>query len=147
MTLATATSNGAAVENGAGYTTVVANGLPATPLGDSIVGNFDLAYTVTSSFAFSGGGLLIRFQPTGAALGDETFDQNLVYSHGSDPSGYFVNRFYFDADGVGPYPSSDASYVGHFQVVTSNSTPVPDPGSSASLLLMGLGSVLAVRRR
>jgi hypothetical protein len=52
----------------------------------------------------------------------------------SDPSGFFVQRFFRDVDGVSPFPASDAEYIGNFRIITNNQTPEP-----ASLTLLGLG--------
>lgn len=153
--LAAATSNGSNIADGAGFTQV-AGGNPSNPFGNTVVGDFDLVWTVTTAFNFSGGGLIIRFSPQGASAGDFSFEQNLVHSHASDPSGLFVGRWYNDNDGLFPYgdgPDSgfDGTQVGHFQIVASlegEPAPVPEP---SSLLMLGAGALglagVARRRR
>lgn len=47
--LATTTSNGSIVANALGFTTV-ATGTPLNSFGDTVIGNFDLAFPIISSF-------------------------------------------------------------------------------------------------
>ena len=95
--------------NSDGWTKVVSDTQdPADPegnpnlLGNTIYGDFDLTYEAEVPFSFPGGGLVV-----GMDGGPETTDcpQNLgSQALASDPSGFFVYRFY--SVGVGPPASS-----------------------------------------
>jgi hypothetical protein len=142
IAFAAATSNGSREQNAAGFQTI-ASGSPAAPFGDTVQGNYELAFSVASPFAFNGGGLIIRFLPTGASVDDRTSQQNLVYSHSSDLPAYFVGRFYLDEDGVYPWRDGDDEFVGNFQLQTSRSVPEP---SSLAMLIVGGGGALGAHR-
>ena len=113
IALAAASSNGSMVEDSTGFVQVVTAGTPTDPDGNSIQGDFELEFTADTGFVFGGGGLIIRFQAAGAYVNDTTCTQVLVHSNASDSSGYFVGRFYSDADGVYPWDGSSTSTVGN----------------------------------
>src|SRR5262249_29472848 len=92
IALATAVSNGSDTPNAAGFTTIVTGGIPSDPDGDAIIGNYELAFTATAPFSFSGGGLIVRFHPTGTFATDGDCGQVLMHSDASDSSGLFVER-------------------------------------------------------
>ena len=104
--------NGSSIEDTAGFTTVVEAGTPADPDGNTTKGDFELAFDVESSFSFAGGGLIVRFVPTGPYVGDADCTQVLMYGQGGDASGYFVERFFADTDGVYPWEDGDDSAIG-----------------------------------
>src|SRR3954454_17083180 len=95
-------SNGTDV-NTAPFTKVVPNTqTPLSPRGNSVAGDYELAFIAQAGFNFAGGGLIIRVSTPGPAFaGDETCDDSLVGAgSGADPSGFFVSRVFTDADGV-----------------------------------------------
>ena len=141
ISLAATTVNGGYVPAGA-FTQVVSNAAPpGNPYGDNKIGTFDLAYTLTSGFAFGGGGLIIDLHPTGAAANDTSLQFNLVDGAAGDPSGLFVGRYHTST--YAGAPISDKGAVGNVQFVTS---AVPEPQSFA-LLAFGIAAIgLAVRR-
>lgn len=122
LAMATASYNGSMQQNGAGFTVVVADGVPAAPTGDAVIGNFDLTYTATAPFVFTGGGLIIRFKPLGSMALDFYCNATVMYSQSYDTSGLFVGRFYTDGDGVYPWTGWDTVVIGVVRIVTG-STP------------------------
>jgi hypothetical protein len=74
------------------YTTIVPDSA-ANSKGDTIIGNFDLRFTITSSYSFTGGTLIIRFQNGGSAatttgfFSDSSCDQVHVAGSSGDLSG------------------------------------------------------------
>jgi hypothetical protein len=129
IALARTVSNGTIVE-GEPFKAVVSNNqTPANPRGDATVGNFELQFTAEAPFSFPGGGLIIRFSdPSPSFAADNTPTSNLVFGNSNDTSGFFVRRAIADADGVFPWPNSDTSSIGAFQVVTTTpSVPPPNP--------------------
>jgi len=133
IALAATTTNGSVIQDQNGYTQIVNAGIPTDPNGDSIVGNYELTYSVDSAFNFGGGGLIIRFEPLGDLLNDFTNENNLYHSYGGDTSGYFVRRFYNDTDGLYPYSAGDTSAIANFQLTISD-VPLPP-----TLYLFGSG--------
>lgn len=69
--------------------------VPENPRGNTVKGDYELAYTAESDFAFGGGGLAVGFgaAPPGAYL-DRGCDRVVVHTTRSDPSGYFYARFW-----------------------------------------------------
>ena len=94
IALAATTSNGGTEQDSNGFTQVVNTGTPSDPNGNTTIGDFELEYTATAAFSFSGGGLIIRFRKAGSFANDTTCDQVLVHYDATDSSGYFVTRFY-----------------------------------------------------
>ncbi|MCK4739578.1 MAG: proprotein convertase P-domain-containing protein [Deltaproteobacteria bacterium] len=118
IALATTTVDGGDIQDATGFTTVVTNTqVPANPRGDTTVGNYELQFTAEAPFSFAGGGLIIRFSnPGGAFASDSVGNFVLVRATSADASGYFVKRFFTDADGVSPWDSSDNSDIGGFRI-------------------------------
>lgn len=140
--LAATTVNGGNVASG-GFTRVVSNTQQASdPNGNEVLGDYELAFTAEDSFDFPGGGLIIRFSNESAAYAaDNDCTQNLVWGAGSDTSDFFVERFYYDVDGLAPYEVSEASRVGAFQLIVGeyvapDLVPVPTLGIPALLLMV-----------
>jgi hypothetical protein len=106
------------------YTTLVSNTqTPVNPLGDAIVGNFEMQFTAEAAFSFPGGGLSIRFSnPSAAYTADVTCNQNLAWYTSADPSGLFVKRFRDVDDGLPPWTAEATNAIGGFQV-----TNIPPP--------------------
>lgn len=118
---------------------------PANPAGNTIVGDFELRFSMQAQFSFPGGGLIIRFNP-GPAFIDNTGTQVLVSTQASDSSDFFVGRFFADADGVFPFQNPDTNAIAGFQLVTAI---VPEPASStmAAFAIFCASSSGRLRRR
>ncbi len=90
---------------------------PNNPRGDTVMGNFELGFTVENAFNFAGGGLIIRFSnPSATYNADSSCDQVLVYGDPGDTSGFFVERFFTDADGTSPWDTEFLDTIGVFRV-------------------------------
>jgi hypothetical protein len=122
--LSPTTVNGGDIPTGA-FTKVVSNTQQAaSPRGDTTVGDFDLKYTVQAPFSFPGGGLVIRFSnPSAAFAADNTCPtvDSLVGADATDTSGFFVDRFMMDPDGLAPFDNEGNMYIGAFQVANVSS--------------------------
>lgn len=153
IALAPTTVNGGTVQSGSFVQVVSNTQTPANPTGDSTVGNFELQFTAEASFSFPGGGLIIRFSnPGGAYASDNNCTQVLVYTDSSDSSGYFVQRFYGDANGVSPWSNSYTDHIAGFQVLNrqTTSTSVPTMSEWGMIIFMvfaGLGAISYIRRQ
>jgi hypothetical protein len=111
-------ANGTDTNTGA-FTMIVPNTqTPASPRGNDVVGDYELAFTAQAAFNFAGGGLIIRISNPGPSfVGDETCDVQLVGApDGTDPSGFFVSRVFTDADGVSPWDQGDEGPIGQFRL-------------------------------
>jgi hypothetical protein len=111
-------ANGTDTNTGA-FTTIVPNTqTPASPRGNDVEGDYELAFRAQAGFNFTGGGLIIRISNPGPSfIGDETCDVSLVGANdGTDPSGFFVSRVYTDADGVSPWDHGDEGPIGQFRL-------------------------------
>ena len=130
IAMAPTTVNGGTVE-ASSFVQVVSNTqTPANPLGDTTIGNFELQFIAETPFSFPGGGLIIRFSnPSAAYAVDTTCDQVLVNADSPDASGFFVQRFFRDADGVSPWDTTSTFSIGGFQVL--NMISIPGVGNSA----------------
>jgi hypothetical protein len=117
IAMATA-ANGTDTNTGA-FTTIVPNTeTPASPRGNDVPGDYELAFTAQAAFEFPGGGLIIRISNPGPAFaGDDTCEVDLVGANdGTDASGFFVSRVYTDADGVSPWDQGDDGPIGQFRL-------------------------------
>jgi hypothetical protein len=121
IALAAAASNGSHVPDGNGFTTVASNATPASPTGDGVLGNYDLAFTVTTPFTFAGGGLIIRVLPVGTYANDMECSAGLVHYLADDPADFFVGRFATDGDGEYPWQFEDAQHIGGFRLSIAGS--------------------------
>jgi hypothetical protein len=126
IALARTTVNGG-TQNAQTFETVVTNGqTAAAPSGDTIAGNFDLAYSAEIPFSFPGGGLIIRFSnPAPGYAADSFCNGNLVGAGAGDPSGFFVQRAFTDADGNFPWTGASNSDIGAVQLTILDPLP-PD---------------------
>jgi hypothetical protein len=121
------------------FTTIATNTqVPANPFGDNIAGDYELTWTFQNAFSFAGGGLIIRFSsPGGAFANDTTGNQVLMTANASDSIGFFVKRFYSDADGLAPYTGSDQVAIAGFKItllvaVTPPANQIATEGASQS---------------
>ncbi len=126
---------------------------PLNPNGDDIVGDFEMQFTVEAPFDFPGGGLIIRFSnPSASYALDSDCDQVLVNANQPDTSGFFVERYYQDADGLPPYSNTETGVIGAFRVIeTSRFDNIPALSewgmAAAAGGLMLVGVFFAVKRR
>jgi hypothetical protein len=80
-------------EDSAGSYTAVVYDSAASSKGDTIIGNFELNFTISAPYSFPGGALIMRFQNGGLAakysgfIDDPTCTPNLVSAGASDSSG------------------------------------------------------------
>ncbi len=76
--------------------------VPQNPLGNSVVGDYELTYTSVAPFSFPGGGLIIGVgsSPPGA-YADTGCEEVLVITGSEDASGQFYCRFYSMPDQTG----------------------------------------------
>jgi hypothetical protein len=114
------------------FTTVVTNTqTPTNPRGDTTLENYELGFTAEAPFDFSGGGLIIRFSDPSASYltdtGDGHCDAVLGGTDSADPSGFFVERYFGDADGVTPYDDFDISSLAGFRLTLADPPPTPQP--------------------
>ena len=135
ISVAATTMNGGDIPGA--YTTLVNNTqLPVNPRGNTVMGDYELQFTAQAPFSFTGGGLIIRFSnPGGAYATDLQQDATLVNdANGTDSSGFFVERFFNDADGLPPYTSIDTQGIGGFRLtlLDATATPPSGPGTTAS---------------
>jgi len=115
------------------FTTVVTNTqTPTNPRGDTTLENYELGFTAEAPFNFSGGGLIIRFSDPSAGYLTDTgaghCDGVLGGADSADPSGFFVERYYGDADGVTPYENFDVGSLAGFRLTLAD---VPQPAPPA----------------
>jgi len=151
IAMAPTTVNGG-VENAGAFTTIVSNTqTPLNPMGDTIIGNYELQFTVENAFSFPGGGLIIRFSnPSAAYALDTTCSEDLVRADSSDASGNFVGRFFFDPDGVYPWIIVTTNSIGGFRLIFTSATSVPamnEWGFIIFMVIAGAASVVYVRKR
>ena len=113
------------------FTTVVTNTqTPTNPKGDATLENYELGFTAEAPFDFSGGGLIIRFSdPSANYLTDVSCDGVLGGAESSDPSGFFVERYFGDADGLTPYDHFGIGNIAGFRFTLADvPQPVPPAG-------------------
>ncbi|MET0012637.1 MAG: hypothetical protein ABW085_01345 [Sedimenticola sp.] len=136
LSLAATTTNGGYTVDSNGFTLV--SSLGAGHFGDTIVGNFDLAFIVNTTFTFNGGGLIVDFLNTNGPVNDTTHSGSTLVASLDSP--YTVRR-YFNGTSVGDMSNSrlgdGQNLVGDLRIVTGE---VPSP---APLALLGIG-VLAL---
>jgi hypothetical protein len=129
IAMAPATTNGGD-QNSGPFTQIVPNTqVPANPRGNTTFGDYELTFTATAPFNFSGGGLLIRFGSPGGAFATDLNDPDAgVLANNAlstDPSGYFVERDVRDGDGVFPWTNDEyLDGIGGFRVNIADA-PVP----------------------
>ncbi len=138
ISMAPTTANGGDVPGA--YTTVVNNTqVPVNPRGNTVMGDYELQFTAQAPFSFPGGGLIIRFSsPGGAFAADLQEDATLINdADGTDSSGFFVKRFYGDADGLPPYSNQDTQGLAGFRLTLLDVPPATPstpnaPGATAA---------------
>ena len=127
--LAPTTANGGDTPAGS-YTAVVPNTQQAAdPDGNTADGDYELEYTAQAPFSFPGGGLIIRFNNPGGDFATDVTSDSPLSNMGSfsDASGFFVGRFYSDADGLPPYDTFDGGDVAAFRLTIADPLPAPPP--------------------
>jgi Ca2+-binding RTX toxin-like protein len=144
--IARTTTNGGEVVAG-GFTRVALNTqTPASSKGDTNAGNYDLRWQATTPFSFPGGGLIIRFSnPSATYFADSTCNGMLVGTGASDPSGFFVKRFYADADGLTPYTGQGVSAIGGFRVTTADPLPEEAKCQGKAVTISGSNAADTIR--
>ncbi len=120
VAFASAKFSGSAEPDVAGFTTL-AIGKPAVPRGNGISKDYELAWEVTNTFNFAGGGLIVRFKPIGTYATDASCTGVITATEATDPTGWFSSRFYSDPDGVFPWGGTDLSVIGVAQFTVSSS--------------------------
>jgi len=129
IALAATSSDGGTAVSSAGFTSVCSACTPASPKGDAISGNFELEFELNVAgleFNFAGGGLVVRFAAAGSFSSDYSCSNGVLMSwDASDPSGYFVERFYSDSNGMSPWTGSDATTIGGFALYHAAPTSIP----------------------
>lgn len=98
------------------FTEIVRAGRPASPRGNNVVGDYDLQFQVESPFDFTGGGLLVKMEASGAFRSDLTCTDVLSVLPSSDPSGQLVSHFYYEYDGSWPWTKTNTSEVAPFRL-------------------------------
>ena len=149
IALAQTTTNGGNEPAGA-FVQVVSNSqTPANPRGDGVTGNFELQFTAEQAFSFPGGGLIIRFSnPSATYQLDDTCSQPpndgriLVNGPSTDTSGFFVSRFFRDADGGFPWDMESTERIGSFQIMTAGGPP---PGGNPDLATTKTANNLSIQ--
>jgi hypothetical protein len=121
----------------AAFTEIVPNTqLPANPRGDTVDGNYELQYKAQTAFNFPGGGLIIRFSNPGADLSADDGATAGPLSNGgdnTDTSGFFVERFLRDLDGVYPWSGdTDLTSIAAFRLQILDLPPEPPSTPPAS---------------
>jgi hypothetical protein len=114
------------------FTTVVTNSqTPTNPRGDTTLENYELGFTAEAPFNFSGGGLIIRFSDPSASYltdtGDGHCDGVLGGADSTDPSGFFVERYFTDTDGVTPYDDFGVDSLAGFRLTLADIPPTAPP--------------------
>jgi hypothetical protein len=119
------------------FTEIVPNTqLPANPRGDTVDGNYELQYRAQTAFNFPGGGLIIRFSNPGAELAaDDGMTEGPLSNGGddTDTSGFFVERFLRDLDGVYPWTGDTlVTDIAAFRLQILDLPPEPPPTPPAT---------------
>jgi len=134
------------------FTTLVTNDqTPLNPNGDTVIGNFEMMFTVGAPFSFPGGGLIIRFSNPSLEYQQNTeCDQVLVRADSTDSSGNFVIRFFGDSDGLPPYDDDGETNIGGFRIINDRVNIVPtlsEWGLIAMAGVLGIVGFMVMRRR
>ncbi len=110
--MATCSNGGDITTRNSNYQQIVSEVTPTDPNGDNVVGNFELKFVVNkNSFQFPGGGLIIRFSPTGPFIFDSTCTAVLSHTDNTDGSNEFVQRWWNDET------TSTTDRIGGFQII------------------------------
>jgi len=127
IAMAPTTSNGGDVP-AAGFTPIVPNTQTPASRGDTVEGDYELEFKAVAPFSFPGGGLIIRFSNPGSQLATDPDGFGSFHNGGdsADTSGFFVERFFRDPDGVYPWTDSiTTSDIAAFRIQTLDPPPVP----------------------
>jgi hypothetical protein len=130
IAMAAATTNGGN-QNATPFTQIIPNTqTPSNPRGNTTFGDYELTFTATAPFNFSGGGLLIRFGSPGGAFATDPNDPGATVLANNalptDPSGYFVERDVRDIDGSAPWTGDVyLDGIGGFRLNIADAPPAP----------------------
>jgi hypothetical protein len=101
------------------FTKIVPNTVSPTGTGNTVKGDFDLAYKVVTPFNFTGGGLIVKFSNPSAAFEADNVSQFVTQTLATtslDPSGLFAHRFFQDPDGGAPWTGIEQDRILGFRV-------------------------------
>ena len=143
-TLSGSPAIGNVVYDTASFSTIVDDGIASSVVGSGI-GDFDVVFTVTDTYVFNGGLLVIDFS-AGDLPGIPVLDASGVFTHGGkDAAGAgFLGR-YRQASAPGVPGIINGGDIGSFQISTQS---VPEPATVTVWSLLGLCGVgYGVRRR
>jgi hypothetical protein len=135
IAMAPTVSNGSDVP-AAGFTPIVPNTQAPGSRGDAVDGDYELEFKAVAPFNFPGGGLIIRFSNPGSQLATDPDGAGSFHNGGTntDTSGFFVERFVRDPDGVYPwtgdtYNTDIAAF--RLQILDLPATPPASPTPTA----------------
>lgn len=143
ISLAQTSINGGTEANANGFTTIVSNGV-GSGQGNTIIGDYDYAFTVDNLFEFSGGGLIIDFLVRDDSVYDGTANHNVVTSAVSDPTGYFVGRYYGSDEAGAVDVTFHPDIAANFELRSITVVPVP---AAVWLFGSGLIGLVGIARR
>ncbi len=129
VAIAHTTVNGGTAEDFTGFLPI-ASGTPTTPRGNLVSYDYELAWVAEFPVSFPGGGLIVRFEPTGGYALDMNCTPVITATNSADPSGNFVWRFYSDPDGKSPWAGGDSFVIGIMRITSSSS---PSFGTNLSV--------------
>jgi hypothetical protein len=131
--LAPTTGNGGDTPSPPVTTGVTNTQTPTNPRGDATLENYELGFAAEAPFNFSGGGLIIRFSDPSAGYLTDTgmghCDGVLGGADSTDPSGFFVERYYGDTDGVTPYDYFDVGSLAGFRLTLADVPTTAPPAA------------------
>jgi hypothetical protein len=101
------------------FAKIVTNAVVPTGTGNTVKGDFDLAYRAVAPFSFKGGGLIVKFSNPSTAFQADNVSQfvtQTLATTAADPSGLFAHRFFQDLDGNAPWTGLEQDRILGFRV-------------------------------